>query len=165
MDWTSLCSMVMATAALMLVLMGVISKPGRDHRLPIDFPRAVDSFRMQREHVEAKFLDLARWIGNVPAVCRIEYEWQRNATFARDLETDLITAFVAIGVRFVEVRPGKHGDFVQINSQCDATALFHYRDGWWETSDCGFLHVDPVRAVIRLQDHFEPIPTEDRRCD
>src|SRR6187200_2264572 len=62
--------------------------------------RAMHQFRYDREHLEAKFFELASQSGKPRGLYWLACDWQNTVRFARDLRSGLLTAFVSVEVRF-----------------------------------------------------------------
>jgi len=119
--------------------------------------RALDAFRLQREMLEAKFFDVASTLGKPRGLRWIECDWEDAVTFARDRETGLLTAFVAVNIRFEAIEGGGMEDVAAVSSIRDAAALFHYQKGRWGTGGRALFNLNPDEALIRLENQFEPL--------
>lgn len=118
---------------------------------------AVRVFRYRREMLEAKFLDLARAHGKPRGLIWSECDWLPEVSFARDRESGLLTAFVAIRVHF---RPEPDGDMEDVEAVAwhrEATALFHYDRGTWGTGGRVLFNLQPHDALERFHRQFEPV--------
>lgn len=155
-----LIAIAIVAAAVALGFFGLATKAVRDQRRATEIDRAVNSFRLQREYVEAKFFDVAGSLGQQPAVRWRECEWQRNATFARDLQSGVITAFVSLVVHFETTEEAQQLGAEGGATACQAAALFHYHEGRWTTNGWILLNMDPDDALIGLDDEFEPVRME-----
>ena len=62
--------------------------------------RALAEFRLRREALEAKFFDLASRQGKPRGLRWKHCDWQSTATFGRDLQSQLLTAFVSVEIHF-----------------------------------------------------------------
>ena len=119
--------------------------------------RAVALFRLQREQLEAKFFDLAAGLGKPRDLRWLECDWQNPVTFARDVHTGLLTAFVAVNIHFEAVEGGDMEDVEAVGTVRDAAAVFHYQRGRWGTGGRALFNMNPQDALIRLQGQFEPV--------
>jgi hypothetical protein len=144
-------ALVLAAAAILAF------KPLRAWSQEREARRAVESFRLQREVLEAKFFDIASTLGKPRGLRWLECHWQKPVTFARDRKTGLLTAFVAVNIRFEAVEGGDMEEVAAVGSVRDASALFHYHAGRWGTGGKPLFNMDPEAALLRLEDQFEPI--------
>lgn len=122
--------------------------------------RAIQSFRLRREMLEAKFLDLARAQGKPRGLRWIDCDWLDAVTFAKDKSTGLVTAFVGINIRFEAIEGSDMEDVAAVGTVRDAVALFHYQTGNWGTGGRALFNMNPQDAIARLVSQYEPLPAE-----
>lgn len=120
----------------------------------------VRQFRLRREMLEARFFDLARTLGKPRDLRWIECDWQSEVTFARDRETGLLTAFVAVNIRFEAVEGGDMEGIAAVGTIREAAAVFHYRHGVWGTGGRALFNMTPRDAVRQLTGQFDPLPSD-----
>ncbi|HUG90285.1 MAG TPA: hypothetical protein VML55_05605 [Planctomycetaceae bacterium] len=156
MDWTWFHTTAVAlVAALVLIPLGAKWLAPRIRAREVR--RAIAQFRLDRETLEARFFDRAR-VGGKPRGLRwLDCDWQPDVTFARDLRTGLITAFIAVNVRFEAVEGGDMEDVAAVGTVRDACAVFHYNRGIWGTGGRALFNMNPRDAVERLAGQFEPL--------
>ena len=118
---------------------------------------AVRKFRLQREVLEAKFFDLASRSGKPRDVTWLQCEWQDHVTFARDLQTGLLTAFAAVNIRFAAVEGGEMEEVDAVGLMRDAVAVFHFQRGRWGTGGKALFNMNPDDAIVRLQTQYESV--------
>lgn len=145
-------AVLLATGAFLL-----ISTIGRRNEVR----RAVRDFKLRRELLEAKFVDLAAASGKPRGLRWSRCEWQPQVTYARDLQTRLLTAFVSVEVHFEAVEGGEMEEVEAVGDVRNASAIFHYRRGVWGTGGRALFNMDPSEAVDRLAGQFEPVPSVD----
>lgn len=121
---------------------------------------AVQQFRLHRETLEAKFFDLAAAGGKPRGLRWVECDWQSPVTFARDLRTGLLTAFVSVEVHFEAVEGSDMEDVAAVGTIRDASAVFHYQSGRWGTGGKALFNMNPAEAVERLRGQFAPVEVE-----
>lgn len=129
----------------------------RRHRRGHEGSRAIQDFRLQREMLEAKFFDLAATSGKPRGLRWIDCSWESDVTFARDRETGLLTAFVAVNISFEAIQGGDMVDVSAVDTVRDAVALFHYQDRRWGTGGRALFNLNPNEALVRLENQFEPV--------
>jgi hypothetical protein len=122
--------------------------------------RAVRAFRIQREQLEAKFFDVASSLGKPRGLRWLDCDWLDGVTFARDVNTGLLTAFVAVNIRFEAVAGGDMEDVAAVGTIRDAAAVFHYRRGRWGTGGRALFNMNPQDALDRLGGQFEPVSAD-----
>ncbi len=119
--------------------------------------QAYEQFRVQREQLEAKFFDLASRLGKPRDLRWLDCDWQSGVTFGRDVQTGMLTAFVAVNVRFEAVEGGDMEYVEAVGLLRDAAAVFHYQNGNWGTGGRALFNMNPVDALNRLADQYEPV--------
>lgn len=140
-------------------MFGFIWKPVRNFFREREARRAVGLFRLQREQLEARFFDLAASIGKPRGLRWVDCDWLSDVTFGRDKETGLLTAFVAVNIRFEAVEGGDMEDVAAVSTIRDAAALFHYQSGRWGTGGRALFNMNPADAIDRLAHQYEPVQT------
>ena len=149
---------VCAAAGLLAVVVAVLARrPWCAWRERREEARAQREFRRQREFLEARFFDLAASLGKPRDLRWIECDWQTSVTFARDKHSRLLTAFVAVEIRFEAVEGGEMEGVAAVSNIRDAAAVFHYERGQWGTGGRALFNMNANDALIRLQGQFEPV--------
>ncbi len=143
-----------------LIMLGSLAIPLSKHWERRQVRHAVQSFRLRREFLEARFLDLARSLGKPRGLTWLDCEWLNSATFARDKSNGLITAFIGVNIRFEAVEGGDMEDVAAVSTVRDAVALFHYQAGQWGTGGRALFNMNPDDALSRLVSQYERLPAE-----
>ena len=145
-------------AAILIVIAAVLlRKPVRAWRDLREADRGRRDFRRQREVLEAKFFDLAAARGKPRGLRWVDCDWLETVTFARDKQTGLLTAFVAVNISFEAIEGGDMEDVAAVSNIRDAAAVFHYQKGNWGTGGRALFNMNPNDAIERLQAQFEPL--------
>ena len=160
MEWISPYLMAVGVVVLIGLLVGVTWKPLRARRRSREVARAVRMFRFQREQLEAKFFDLASSRRKPRGLRWLDCEWQDSVTFARAVETGLLTAFVAVNIRFEAIEGSDMQDVEAVGTVRDAAAVFHFQRGRWGTGGRALFNMNPQDALSRLGGQFEPVSLE-----
>ena len=116
--------------------------------------RGMKTFRTQREGLEARFFDLAGRLGKPRGLRWKHCDWQKEVTFARDLNTRLLTAFVSVEISFEAIEGGDMEEVAAVSTIRDATAVFHYQHNRWGTGGKALFNMNPQDALTRLADQF-----------
>lgn len=119
--------------------------------------QGIARFKLQREQLELKFFEMASTLGKPKDVRWLDCQWNDAVTFGRDLETGLLTAFVAVNIRFEAIEGGDMEQVEAVGLLRDAAAVFHYRAGNWGTGGRALFNMNPTDALQRLNGQFEPI--------
>lgn len=142
-------------------MFGFLWKPVKRFFQDREARRGIDSFRVQREQLEARFFDLAASIGKPRGLRWVECDWMSSVAFGRDRVSGLLTAFVAVNIRFEAIEGGEMEDVAAVSTIRDATAVFHYRNGRWGTGGRALFNMNPSDAISRLGDQYESIDQTD----
>ncbi len=153
------------TVAAGLLVWSLLRRPAKRYFQRREAERAVKRFKVQREAMEAKFFDLARSLGKPRGLRWIDCDWQRAATFARDTESGLLTAFVGVNIRFEAVEGGEMEDVAAVSTVRDAAAVFHYRQGRWGTGGRALFNMNPADAIERLGAQYAPVEVAQQTTD
>jgi hypothetical protein len=89
-----------------LVLLVAARRPMLRYVRRKEAERALQQFKLEREMLEARFYDLARTLGKPRGLRWVDCDWQEKVTFARDSHSGLLTAFVAVNIRFEAIAGG-----------------------------------------------------------
>ncbi len=158
MEWNSLTISVAVVGGLVFVSVALYATVVVRRRLKSSYgQRAIQAFRLQREMLEAKFFDVAATLGKPRGLRWIECDWEDNVTFARDRESGLLTAFVAVNIRFEAIEGGDMEDVPAVDTIRDAAAVFHYKNSRWGTGGKALFNLNPDEALVRLENQFEPL--------
>ncbi|MEZ5940123.1 MAG: hypothetical protein R3C18_01945 [Planctomycetaceae bacterium] len=122
-----------------------------------DEVRALQRFSRQREELEAKFFQLAAASGKPRGLRWTGCEWKQAVTFARDVQSGLISAFVGIDIRFEAIEGGDMEEVAAVGDVRSASAVFHYQAGSWGTGGKALFNMPPDLAMERLAGQFTPI--------
>ncbi|MCH8829183.1 MAG: hypothetical protein IID45_06355 [Planctomycetes bacterium] len=156
-EFSPLVWFLLGLGSAMIVGLFFAWKPLRAGLRAREAAHGISLFRMQRERLEAKFFDLAAASGKPRGLRWVECEWFSAVAFARDLTSGLLTAFVAVNVRFEAVEGSDMEEVAAVGTIRDATALFHFRHGQWGTGGRALFNMNPEDAISRLQGQFELI--------
>ncbi len=122
-----------------------------------ELKRAYLDFRLRREQLEARFLDLARSLGKPRGLRWLDCVWQDKIAFGRDRKTGMLTAFAGVNISFEAIEGEEMEDVAAVGTVREAAAMFHYRYGIWGTGGRALFNMDPETALVRLGDQYESI--------
>ncbi len=132
-------------------------RPWLADRRQAEVQHALRLFRLQREMLEAKFFDMACATGKPRGLKWLDCDWQRDVTFARACDTGLLTAFVAVNIRFEAIAGGDMEGVAAVDTIRDAAAVFQFRHDHWSTAGKALFNMNPAEALTRLAGQFEPV--------
>ncbi len=145
------------TGLVLFLLALLVTKPFLDWMERKQIRRGIEDFKLRREVLEAKFFDIAASIGKPRGLRWKECDWQEQVFFARDMQTQLLTAFVSVEIHFEAIEGGDMEDVPAVDDVRDASAVFHYQSGTWGTGGKALFNMDPASAVTRLVGQYEPV--------
>lgn len=157
MSWPTTTVTIAAVLAVLGLAGALAWRPWQRRRRTREERRALQAFRIQREQLEARFLDMARAAGKPRGVRWIECDWHDAVEFARDCRTGLLTAFVAVNVRFEAIEGGDMAEVEAVGLIRDAAAVFHHQHGRWGTGGRVLFNMNPEDAVSRLAGQYERV--------
>jgi len=160
MGWTTVCLIGVGIVGGIGLIVAGVWKPIRKRWRAKTASHAVSVFRFQREQLEARFFDMAASLGKPRGLRWVECEWLPPVTFARDLTSGLLTAFVSVQIRFEAIEGGDMEDVDAVGMVRDASALFHFSQGRWGTGGRALFNMSPRDALERLDGQFEPVSGE-----
>lgn len=155
MEW--IIGILIGIIVLSLVAFLLMRGPLGQRLAKMELNEAVRRFRLKRESLEHRFFQLAQANGKPRGLRWVECDWQDGVSFARDVQTGLLTAFVAINVHFEAVEGGGMEEVEAVSTVRDAAAVFHYQKGQWGTGGRCLFNMNPADAVSRLQGQYEPV--------
>jgi hypothetical protein len=119
--------------------------------------RAIRKFRLHREQLEAQFFRRAASLGKPRDLRWLECDWLDSVTFGRDIQSGMLTAFVAVNIRFEAIEGGDMEGLEAVGMVRDAAALFHYHRGQWGTGGRALFNMNPADALTHFRGQIEPI--------
>jgi hypothetical protein len=148
---------VAGTAVVLLLLVIVTWRPLRAWAREVQAARARELFTLQRERLEAKFLDAASATGKPRGLRWKNIDWDGEPTFARDRESGRLTALVAVTIQF-EAIPGSDMEGVEaVGNLRNASAVFFFERGQWQTTGKAIFNLNPSEAIDRFKQQYELI--------
>ncbi len=116
------------------------------------FSHARRRFHLQRERLEARFLQLAAASGRAPRLRWEDCDFADDVTYARDRRSRKLCAFVAVTIAY-DTGPEMLHDTGGMSNLRAATAVFHFDRGQWNTFGRTVFDLNPTEAVTHYE-HF-----------
>lgn len=149
-----------AVIALLVLIFAIFGQKLAGKVQTLEVRRATEEFKIRREQLEARFFDMASSGGKPRGLKWLDCEWLPEVTFARDRASGLLTAFVAVNIRFEAIEGGDMEEVEAVSTVRDAAAVFHYQKGSWGTGGRALFNMNPSDAVIRLEAQYEQVVSE-----
>jgi len=124
---------------------------GRAFRLE----HARESFRLQRERLEAKFLDTAAATGKPKGLEWKDVEFEPTLELVRETESGDLLGLVPATIRFAAIAGGPMEGVEAVNNLRYATAVFVFRKGQWTTHGRALFNMHPDEAIRHFAGQFQ----------
>ncbi len=116
-------------------------------------------FHLQRERLEAKFIQLACAQAKPDAPRWADCEFDNDVAYVRSRATGELAAFVGIAVA-LEAPEGLDSDRAGEGGFRLGTAVFRFKQGRWQTAGQALLNLSPAEAVQFYQREMEVVAQE-----
>jgi len=136
--------------------------PIRSSRRTADYARARSEFHRNREHLEARFCQLAASSGKPRGLRWTNCDFENDVTYARDRRTDGLSAFVAVTVAFEAIVGGPMEDVEAVGNLRAATAVFGWHNHHWQTEGRVVFNLNPEETVAHFRDALVPVKVDVR---
>jgi hypothetical protein len=145
-----------------LVLLGLLLvaawRVGRRHAPGLREARAL--FRMQREHLEAQFIQLAAASGKPRGLRWKACEWDDAVEFARERSTGRLAALVGLTIQFEAVAGSDMEGLPAVGNLRHASGVFFFHAGRWHTTGKALFNLNPEEVLRHLAGQYERLDLE-----
>jgi len=148
---------VLAVIALAIVAVILGWRPLRRFGKHIHVERAREAFRLQRERLEAKFLQAAQASGKPRGLRWSDCEFDSDALFVRDKKTGELAALVGVTIQFEAVPGSDMEDNPNVGNLRNASAVFYFQHGHWNTVGKAVFNMNPGEAVEHFKNQYERV--------
>jgi hypothetical protein len=155
--WQGLVIVAGAAGFLLAAAVACIRPLRRLYR-EVEIEKARELFALQRERLEAKFVDLAAATGKPKGLAWENCDFHSLVCFARDRSSGQLSAFVEVTISFSAIEGGGMEQVEAVSDKRRATAVFHYQHGQWGTSGRALFNMTPKEAIRHFQAQYEPVP-------
>ncbi len=118
--------------------------------------KARKEFHRQREHLEARFFQLAASSGKPRGLRWTRCDFEDDVAYARDRQTGELIAFVGVEIGFSAIEGGGMEEVEAVDDIRAATAVFQY-DRTWRTEGRAIFNLNPTEAIDRFQTNLEMV--------
>jgi len=156
---------VVIAAGFVLAAALLVWRPARNASREARFARARRDFHVQRERLEAKFVQLASARSRPRASYWDDCDFDDDVAYVRNRNTGELSAFVAVTVEDDELDDAPHTDPDDIvsglgESRRMGTAIFRFDGDHWETDGRAIPNLNPVDAIRLYRDDLEMVDQE-----
>jgi len=156
MTWANgLLLICLASSGALLVALTVAKLALRRRRVHLQ--QAYDSFRREREWLEARFLTAASNSGRPRGLRWVDCDFDDGVVFARDRQNGSLRAFSGVTIRFEAIPGGGMEDVEAVGTLRAATAVFHYGDEGWKTDGRTIFNLNPEETIRHFGSERESV--------
>ncbi len=153
-EWI-VAGIVLLVGVVLAVVLGKKKSAGDRQRQLLD---AQQQFHRMREQLEAKFLTKASACGKPRGLRWTDCEFENDVTYARDRQSGVLSAFVAVSIKFEAIAGGGMEEVEAVDNAKYATAVFYFDPKHrWLTEGRAIFNLNPHEAVRRFEATLEPI--------
>ncbi|QDU81228.1 hypothetical protein Pla110_29670 [Polystyrenella longa] len=116
----------------------------------------VRRFGYQREHLEARFSELAITQNTPHDFKQVDCDWKSEVQFARDRMSGCIHALVSLEI-ILTPNFRESDEHAGMKIRKSAVAVFYYQEGAWGTRGLALFNQTPTDAVEHHPDHYQQI--------
>jgi hypothetical protein len=140
-----------------VVLAVLIWRPLKAFGRSVQVERARELFTLQRELLQQKFYAAAAATGKPRGLRWKECQWERHVEFARDRQSGEIAALVPVTIQFEAVEGGDMEGLPAVNNLRNASAVFFYHRGQWQTVGKAVFNMNPDETILHFKNQYERI--------
>ena len=141
-------------------LAALLWRPLRSKLRAQELARARHDFHRQREHLEAKFFQIAEASGKPRGLAWTNVDFDDDVTYARERDSGELSALVAVTISFEAIEGGGMEHVEAVGNLRAATAVFLFRRGRWTTDGRSLFNLNPAEAVKYYQANLELVGQE-----
>ncbi len=135
----------------------LLRRPLRRLGHEIQSERAQELFRLQRERLELLFLPAAAATGKPRGLRWMECTFDDDVVYARDRNSRELVALVGVTIRFEAVEGSDMEGLPAVANLRNASAVFYFHKGQWNTAGKCVFNLGPVEAVEHFRNRYERI--------
>ncbi len=148
---------LLALLAAALVAAAFFWHPLRRFGRQVHVERARESFRLQRERLEARFLQAAQASGKPRGLRWTDCEFDSGALYVRDKKTGDLAALVGVTIQFEAIPGSDMEDNPNVGNLRNASAVFFFHKGHWNTVGKAVFNMNPDEAVEHFKGQYERV--------
>jgi hypothetical protein len=130
---------------------------GRGNRAEVPLEQARMQFQQERTRLEALFFQAAAASGKPRGLRWKECQWNELIAWLRDKRTGQLLALLGVTVAFEVIEGGDMEGVEAVGNLRNASAVFFYQDGKWQTGGRVLFNLNPDEVVERFSMGYERI--------
>ena len=146
---------IVAAVAAAVVLAALCWRPLRRFGRQVQLERAREAFRLQRERLEAKFVQAAAGSGKPRGLLWKDCQFDGPAAFVRDRQTGDIAALVGVTIQFEAIPGSDMEGLAAVGNLRNASAVFFLHRGQWQTVGKAVFNMNPDEAIEHFKNQYE----------
>lgn len=123
----------------------------------VQLERARESFRLQRERLEAGHFRAAAAGGKPRGLRWTSCDYGDALEMARDRGTSQLVALVPVTVGFEAVEGGDMEGVAAVSNLRYATAVFAFERNHWTTAGITLFNLNPAEALVHFKQQYERV--------
>jgi hypothetical protein len=123
----------------------------------VQVERAREMFRLQREGLEAQFLQAAAASGKPRGLRWKSCQWDNAVLFVRERKTGHIAALVGCTIQFEAIAGSDMEGLPAVGNLRNASAVFFFQAGQWSTVGRAVFNMNPDEALRHFSNQYESI--------
>lgn len=141
---------------LILGLVGVLVwRPMRHFGREVQAERARELFVLQRERLEQQFHTAASATGLPRGLRWTNCAFEKDLELARDRKSGQLVAMVPVTISFEAIEGGDMEGVAAVGNLRNATAVFFFQRGQWETAGKAVFNLNPNEALQHFKNQYE----------
>ena len=143
-----------------LLMLAVLLRRRRKPASPTPLGRAKQQFHVQRERLEAKFIQLAAAQVRPDAPQLADCSFDDDVSYVRSRTTGQLSAFVAVTIATEGISAALPTGMSVVENLQAGTAVFRFDRDHWETDGRAILNLSPDEAAERFGGDLEVVEQE-----
>ncbi len=151
---------------MVLIVLLLALRPLRLLGREIQVERARELFSLQRERLEADFLQAAAATGKPRGLRWKACEWGLQVEFARERQTGQLAALVGVTIQFEAIEGSDMEGLPAVGNLREASAVFFFQRGQWHTAGKAIFNLNPAEAIEHFKNNYKRIsPNQEEKGD
>ena len=148
-------SVIVALTLAAIVALLVVWRPLRRFSRQVHLERAREAFRLQRQRLEARFVQAAQASGKPRGLRWKNCHFDAEETFVRDRQTSEIAALVGVTIEFEAIAGSDMEGNPNVDLPRSASAVFFFHKGHWNTVGKAVFNMNPGEALEHFKNQYE----------
>jgi hypothetical protein len=149
--------LIVAAVAIILLAAMMAWRPLRRFGRQVQLERVREAFRLQRERLEAKFIETAQASGKPRGLRWKDCLFDSSVEFVRDKQTGEIAALVGVAIQFEAVEGSDMEGNPNVANLRNASAVFFFQKGHWNTVGKAVFNMNPGEAIEHFKNQYERV--------